>query len=267
MAPDNATRASTGIGATADGSTTQSADLAGTAKDAADQMMSFARSQASARLAPQIDNVCQSVGSTASAIRSMSSQLREQNMGDFAGYADQAAAQLEGVTSFLEGKDLDDLVVEAERFARNQPAVFIGGALLLGFMASRFLKASTPQPGMADYERYRSRMNRADSYRPAYYNPQRPLYNASTQPAHYGSTPGAYAGTSADSFGGGSTATPGAMAARGSATMSPSTGTMSPATGTGTSGMTGSPASGNPIRPASSSSPITPGTNQGTGSS
>ena len=40
---------------------------------------------------------------------------------------------------------MDDIVREAEAFARRQPAVFIGGALALGLLASRFLKAAPPR--------------------------------------------------------------------------------------------------------------------------
>jgi len=276
----------TGATGTAPGST-QTGDLAGTARDATDQVMQFAKTQASARLGTQIDTVCQGLGSTASSIRSLGAQMREENMGDFAGYAEQAAAQIEGVSQFLEGKDLDDLVWEAERFARNQPAIFVGGAFLLGFMASRFLRATRPQPEMPAYERYRSRMPRSESYRPAYYNPPRPMYTPSTQPAHYGSSQGAYSGSSTPGYTAGtdrsaSGGMTGGMAARGSAGPSSGIGSSTPGTGSMSGGSSissaGSPTDSAAMRgtgstPGTSPSGVTasqgstrPGTNQGTGS-
>jgi hypothetical protein len=36
------------------------------------------------------------------------------------------------------------LVGEVQDFARRQPTLFIGGAVILGFAALRFLKSATP---------------------------------------------------------------------------------------------------------------------------
>lgn len=42
----------------------------------------------------------------------------------------------------LRGKDVSELGQELTSFARRNPAMFLGGAALLGFAASRFLKSS-----------------------------------------------------------------------------------------------------------------------------
>src|SRR4051812_45392326 len=85
------------------------------------------------------------LGSVAQAVRQSGEQLREQQP-QVAGVADQAASQLERVASHVRESDPQDLLREVESFARRQPAVFLGGALLIGAVAARLLKAS-PQAG------------------------------------------------------------------------------------------------------------------------
>ena len=56
--------------------------------------------------------------------------------------AESAADNLQRFSDSLRDRDLDGLLRDAESFARRQPAVFIGAAALVGFLAVRFLKAS-----------------------------------------------------------------------------------------------------------------------------
>jgi hypothetical protein len=42
----------------------------------------------------------------------------------------------------LQERDIDQIAFEVQDMARRQPAMFLGGAFLLGFMAARFLKSS-----------------------------------------------------------------------------------------------------------------------------
>ena len=57
--------------------------------------------------------------------------------------AEGAADRLQRVSDSLRNKDLDSLLRDAESFARQQPAAFIGAAALVGFLAVRFLKSSS----------------------------------------------------------------------------------------------------------------------------
>jgi len=81
----------------------------------------------------------------ASAVRKGGEDMREQQP-QIAGFADTAAGQVEKAAQFVRETDVQGLLREAEGFARRQPAVFLGGALALGLLASRFLKAS-PERG------------------------------------------------------------------------------------------------------------------------
>ncbi|MGJ8596195.1 hypothetical protein [Sulfitobacter sp.] len=58
--------------------------------------------------------------------------------------AQQVADQVEGIASHLRTADLTTITRDVSDFARKNPALFIGGAALLGFAATRFLKARDP---------------------------------------------------------------------------------------------------------------------------
>lgn len=58
--------------------------------------------------------------------------------------AQQIAEQVEGFASRLRTADLTSITTDVSTFARKNPALFIGGAALLGFAATRFLKARDP---------------------------------------------------------------------------------------------------------------------------
>jgi hypothetical protein len=62
-----------------------------------------------------------------------------------------AADGLERFSSSLREKDLDGLVRDVESFARRQPLVFFGAAVAAGFLAMRFMKATSPHNEQAPY--------------------------------------------------------------------------------------------------------------------
>jgi len=67
------------------------------------------------------------------------------NIPQAANYIRQAADQIETVANAIRNRDVGDLVSEVQQFARRQPTLFFGGAVVLGFAALRFFKSSTEQ--------------------------------------------------------------------------------------------------------------------------
>jgi len=57
-------------------------------------------------------------------------------------YIRQAAGQIESVANAVRERNIRELVGEVQGFARRQPTLFFGGAVILGFAALRFLKSS-----------------------------------------------------------------------------------------------------------------------------
>jgi hypothetical protein len=87
------------------------------------------------------------VGSTAQDIRSVSEELRKQGKDQPAKLAEQAADRAESLGDYLKRSDGDTILRDVEDFGRRQPWTVIAGGLVLGFAASRFLKASSTRRG------------------------------------------------------------------------------------------------------------------------
>lgn len=81
------------------------------------------------------------VGGMAGALHRAAHDLNAENetMGR---YTDMAAERLDDVASYLRDTDWKQVVEGAEDFARRQPYLFVGGAMLAGFVLARFVKNS-----------------------------------------------------------------------------------------------------------------------------
>jgi len=104
--------------------------------------MAQVRERASSQLNSQKDRATEGIGSAAQAVRQSTHQLRDQRHESVARYVESAADQLERLSQRLKQKDVGELLEDAQRLARRQPALFIGGAFALGLLGSRFLKSS-----------------------------------------------------------------------------------------------------------------------------
>ena len=59
------------------------------------------------------------------------------------------AGQIDSVADAVREREPRELLNDVQDFARRQPALFFGGAMLLGFAALRFLKSSQNAPGQS----------------------------------------------------------------------------------------------------------------------
>lgn len=82
-------------------------------------------------------------------------------------YLRKAASQVEGVSDSIKNGNFNDLLREAQSFARRQPTAFLGMAVLAGFGAVRFLKSSAEGSGSdgssRTYSSYNARGRQSDS--------------------------------------------------------------------------------------------------------
>jgi hypothetical protein len=103
--------------------------------------------QARGRLRDQVDQRSTQAGEriagTAQDVRSVADELRRQDREAPARLAEQVADRADRVGDYLKAADGDRILRDAERFARDNPWLVAGGGLVLGFAASRFLKASS----------------------------------------------------------------------------------------------------------------------------
>lgn len=122
-----------------------SGEFAGKAQDKAGELQERVKQQAVSGLSSQKSVAADSLHSIAEALRTTERQLRTQDQGTIAEYANNAASQVDRFSNYLRESDLGDMVGEVERLARRQPAVFLGGAFFLGLLGARFLRTSAPQ--------------------------------------------------------------------------------------------------------------------------
>ena len=99
---------------------------------------------ATSQLSAQKDKATEGLGSVAQAVRQTTQNLRDQQHDTVAQYVERAADQIERISEGLKNKDVTELFDDAQRLARQQPALFIGGAFALGLVGARFLKSSAP---------------------------------------------------------------------------------------------------------------------------
>lgn len=116
---------------------------------------------AASKLTEQKDRATDGLGSVAQAVRHTTQSLRDQQHDTVAQYVERAADQIERLSNGLKNKDVAELLDDAQRLARQQPALFIGGAFALGLVGARFLKSSAP--GRSDITMY-DRGTRGGSY-------------------------------------------------------------------------------------------------------
>lgn len=107
----------------------------GMAKDATDQVAASVSSQKSVG-ADYIASFAQATGRAADQF--------ENDMPQAANFIRQASEQMQGFADTVRERDARDLLGDVQDFARRQPTLFFGGAVVLGFAALRFLKSASP---------------------------------------------------------------------------------------------------------------------------
>ena len=110
------------------------------------------KEKATGKIEEQKTNLAQGLDSVAQTIRQVGDTLKgtETPAGvasTTAEYSDKLARQVEQFSDYLERHNVSELMRDVESFARRNPAYFIGGAFLLGFLGARFLKSSTTRGG------------------------------------------------------------------------------------------------------------------------
>jgi len=144
--------------ASSGGATSQTGSVTDTAKDTLNQVKDSAgtvateaigqvKDKASSVLDEQKTNLASGAASVAESIRKVGENLgnsgENNQVAAIAGkYGENIAAQIEKFSSYIDEKELKELVRDVEQFARRNPLLFVGGAFTLGIFAARFLKSS-----------------------------------------------------------------------------------------------------------------------------
>jgi hypothetical protein len=127
------------------------------AKQKGGEVVEQTRTRAFDVMDQQKSRAAEGLDGVASALRQTGESLRSSDQAQFGQYAERAAEAVDRFSDELRNKNVNELMREAERFARREPELFLGGAVLLGLVAARFMKASNRRSmrGMQDYDRGR----------------------------------------------------------------------------------------------------------------
>jgi hypothetical protein len=105
------------------------------------------KDQAAFQFSEQVNERSTQVGDQVQAfgqvLRSGAEQLRSQGKNPPATIADQAGQRAEDFGRYLRSADADRIMRDVENFARRRPWLSASAAVLVGFVASRFVKASS----------------------------------------------------------------------------------------------------------------------------
>jgi ElaB/YqjD/DUF883 family membrane-anchored ribosome-binding protein len=118
-------------------------ELAERAREKAGEVQQQAGGQLRQQIGRRSTQAGEQVRAVGAALRQTSGQLREQGQDAPARITDQAAERLDSVGQYLRSSDPDRILSDAEDFARRNPWAVAAGAAVVGFIASRFLKASS----------------------------------------------------------------------------------------------------------------------------
>jgi hypothetical protein len=133
--------------------------IAQDAKHVANEVVGQAKQQVASKIEDQREKAAQGLNSVAGAIRQTTEGLRERDQLGVTPYVEGLADQVERFSDYILSSNVGQLVGEVEGFARREPAIFLGGAFLLGLVGARFLKSSGPA-----YESHRALGDNAYDY-------------------------------------------------------------------------------------------------------
>lgn len=117
------------------------ANVAATAKDGVTHQVEERIDQTKDKALGKLDTV-------SGALRGAGEQL--EGTGPLPDLAEKAAEGIDNLARWFENKSIGDIASSVERFARREPAIFLGGAVALGIFAGRFLKSSARRGGGGD---------------------------------------------------------------------------------------------------------------------
>ena len=121
----------------------QGQQFAQQARQQAGELANRGGEQVKSQLETQKHQAAQRMTPVQMALRETAQQLRKQGQEPISQYADKASDQVERFSGYLRETSVDEITDEVRGFARSRPALFLGSAVALGFLGTRFLKSSS----------------------------------------------------------------------------------------------------------------------------
>jgi hypothetical protein len=123
-------------------------------REKAQELGQAAGEMARSRADEQIDRVVDGIKIFADVLRQGGNDLSGERR-QYRSVLNSVADRAEGVSQYLDGRDVQSVTRDVRRFARENTALFLGGAFALGLIGARFLKSSSDEGQDEDDWRYR----------------------------------------------------------------------------------------------------------------
>lgn len=107
------------------------------------------------RVDEQKNRAADGLGGIADVLRNATSDLRHENEA-LASYVDMASDQMKAFAEQIRQRGVSEMIDDVGQFARRRPALFIGGAFLVGLGIARFLKSTAERGDDRDYHGFSS---------------------------------------------------------------------------------------------------------------
>lgn len=133
------------LGSTTDHSSDPPQDHLQNLQDDAHAAIASAKEQGSAQFEQYRDTAVDQIENLAQSAQSAAEQLQNSDTLGLSHYVTDLAQNMTALAGNLRGKSIDELLQQAGKLARDNPALFVTGSVALGFGLSRFLRASSPE--------------------------------------------------------------------------------------------------------------------------
>ncbi len=110
------------------------------------------KQKVTSRVDEQKNRAADGLGGIADVFRTAGNELRSENEA-LASYVDMASDQMRRFADQIRERGVADMMDDVSQFARRRPALFIGGAFLVGLGIARFLKSSAERGDDARLQR------------------------------------------------------------------------------------------------------------------
>lgn len=118
-------------------------------QDAAGEVTQNLRQQLTSQVTAQQERAVDTLEHVALLLQQAGEHARKEDQATIAQLADQASEQVERFSTAVRDREPERLLADTKQLAQTKPGLFVGGALLAGFLGARFLRSSA-QPQTQD---------------------------------------------------------------------------------------------------------------------
>ena len=115
-----------------------------TLQDDAKDLLGAAREHGTEQFGSYRDSAAEQIENLAKTASAAAEELQDKDTLGISHYISDIAESLSAFASSMRGKSAEEMLQQAGRLARENPALFVTGSVAVGFGLSRFLRASSP---------------------------------------------------------------------------------------------------------------------------